>query len=429
MKINTPQNLWERLIGKPAEQTLEERIFHAVCVVSVIALAFAALFNHVLNIPKLSLIMVGFCTMVLLFYYLSRYKNKHLINIVFYGILSNLLFAVNYYYNSGIDGPTLLLFIISFFLIIVVAPPKQFWFWISLNLTTVFVLLLIQYGNNNLIVYTYPDKTSRFIDLFTTYTFIIFVIFFITKYIRNSYHAEQKAVEQKALELEVSNETKNKLLSIFAHDLRAPLDNIQSYLELLSYTHLTVEEKVIIEMDLLEKTQNTSQMLSNLLSWTRAQMDGVKVNLTAINLKESLENTIKLQQDIATKKGISIKTNLENNIKLIADKDMLQLGIRNLLNNAIKFTQDGGEIIMETHTHEENVIISINDNGIGIPQCQHQEIFSLKVKSSYGTKKEKGVGLGLVLCKEFIELQNGSIWFESMPGKGTTFFISMKSLS
>jgi signal transduction histidine kinase len=152
-------------------------------------------------------------------------------------------------------------------------------------------------------------------------------------------------------------------------------------------------------------------------------MEGVKVNLISVNTLEALRITIELQQSVALEKGISIHNNLDLHTNILADKDMLQLVVRNLLSNAIKFTQPGGEISISQHRSGNRSVIAISDNGIGIDDSKQQEIFSLKGKSTYGTKKEKGFGLGLVLCKEFTEMQNGEIWFES-TAEGTTFYIS-----
>ncbi|SDM22065.1 Histidine kinase-, DNA gyrase B-, and HSP90-like ATPase [Daejeonella rubra] len=116
---------------------------------------------------------------------------------------------------------------------------------------------------------------------------------------------------------------------------------------------------------------------------------------------------------------------MNESIIVLADKDMLQLVIRNLLNNAVKFTAVGGKISIRSTVENNNCIITVTDNGRGIPYDMQADLFSMKVKSTYGTRNEKGVGLGLALCKEFAEIQNGKIWFESVPGKGTTFYISM----
>lgn len=373
--------------------------------------------------------MLVVCLLVLISYYYSRYKKKSHLNITLYGILSNLLFAVNFYYNSGIDGPTLMIFIASLFLIMAVVPPRQYTSWITLNIVLVLMLLLVQFKYPELITYTYASAEGRHADLFITYAMVVLLIYAITKYIRHHYNLEKRAVEQKAFELEKSNETKNKLLSIIAHDLRSPLNSIQSYLEVLSDAKLTQEEKKLIETDLLKKTQNTGQMLSNLLSWTRAQMEGVAVNLKTLNLADSLKATIQIQEETAMKKGIILKNDISGALEVRADVDMLEIIIRNILNNSIKFTQPGGEISISAIDDGTDIVITVCDNGKGISKSQQGEIFSLKGKSSYGTKNEKGAGLGLVLCKEFTEIQNGRIGFESEPGKGTKFFVHFKKPS
>ena len=114
---------------------------------------------------------------------------------------------------------------------------------------------------------------------------------------------------------------------------------------------------------------------------------------------------------------------------VLADRDMLQLVIRNLVNNAVKFTEPGGQIGIDAKIQDGICLITISDTGKGIPFEMQKDLFSLAIKSTFGTQNEKGVGLGLSLCKEFTELQNGTIRFESEPGKGTRFFISFKLAS
>ena len=155
-------------------------------------------------------------------------------------------------------------------------------------------------------------------------------------------------------------------------------------------------------------------------------MQGVTVNLRKVSLKAGLKSTFQVHKTIATEKGIRLIDQIKNTVVIIADKDMLQLVIRNLINNAIKFTAPGGEIIISDEIVGDYCRIIIKDNGTGIPVEKHDSIFSLKVSSTFGTRNEKGVGLGLVLCKEFTELQNGKITFESEPGIGTTFYVSFR---
>ncbi|MGF1924521.1 MAG: sensor histidine kinase, partial [Bacteroidia bacterium] len=221
--------------------------------------------------------------------------------------------------------------------------------------------------------------------------------------------------------------TKNKLFSIVAHDLRAPLASIENYLSVLSKVDLSAEEKKTIEQSLLSSTKQTSEMLQNLLYWSKDQMLGISANLNAINLLDTLNHTIALQQTIALEKNIDLQHSIDPNLKVVADPDMLQLIVRNLLNNAVKFSLPGGEIRLMADLEVDQCVIKISDNGIGINVGEGKDIFSVKHRGNYGTQKEKGVGLGLVLAKNYIELQRGQIWYQNNPNGGTTFFISLPS--
>jgi len=421
------RSLWADSIGRPPAFSLEARIFNVICIVSAFT-AFANIFlNYLLGIPQLAIVMAIVFAIASLCYYYSRFKMILNSFIIVYMIVMNMLLIVNYKYNSGINGPTLLIFMFSYFLTISIVPKKQYWFWISLNLIIVFTLLITEYLQPGFIKSTYTDSKSRLIDTGYTYICLVFFIFLVTTSIRKSYHTEQKLVEQKAAELEDLNDTKNKLFSILAHDLRAPLSSIQNYLEILSDYKLDESEKLSIKRDLLTSTQNTQQMLTNLLFWSKAQMDGLTVNLGSLNVKETLKDTLTIHKGIASEKGIRLVDQLKKDVNIIADADMLQLIVRNLINNAIKFTAPGGEITVSADVTGNDCRILIKDNGLGIPNKQQKDIFSLKVGSTFGTKNEKGVGLGLLLCREFTELQNGKITFESFPGVGTTFYLSFKS--
>ena len=155
-------------------------------------------------------------------------------------------------------------------------------------------------------------------------------------------------------------------------------------------------------------------------------MQGVLVNLVKVDLKNVLQSTFQVHQAIAAEKGIQLINQLQNDIFIIADADMLQLVVRNLINNAIKFTEPGGEIIVSNDIVRNYCRIIVKDTGTGVDIQKQKSIFSMKISPGYGTKNEKGFGLGLVLCKEFTELQNGTIAFESAPGAGSVFYLSFK---
>ena len=390
----------------------------------MIVLIISIPLNFSNDLPELVPLMSILFVITFFLYYLSRFHKKLNLSILLFSLVANIFFTINFYFNSGINGPGLMLFLICIFLTTAIAPKKQQLYWLILNISEVIILLLISYNEPDLFENRYPSLESRYFDMGTSYVLIALLIFLATGYIRNSYNREKRIAEEKAAELQISNDTKNKLLSILAHDLRSPLGSIQNYLEILSEFNLEESEKKTIQASLLNETRNTQQMLSNLLSWSKTQMEGVTVNLSELNLKETLLPALRAQQAMAAEKCIQVEEHLDESILILADRDMLQLVVRNLLNNAIKFTAAGGTINIRSKTAGDQCHIIISDTGRGIPFDLQKDLFSLKVKSTFGTQNEKGVGLGLALCKEFTEIQNGKIWFESIPDKGTSFFVS-----
>lgn len=236
-----------------------------------------------------------------------------------------------------------------------------------------------------------------------------------------------KQLQERVHILEQMNTEKNKLISIVSHDLRSPIDSIKSYLELLSLNELSAEERVAMEGQLVDQTRYTSDLLTNLLSWVKSQMGGVTVNLVPVKIKELVDLIAGNKLTSVARKGIKLTYSINPSLEVIADFEMLKIVVRNLLNNAIKFTKPGGEITIKADRKDNEVTISVADTGIGIPPDKQDEIFSSRIHSTYGTDNEKGVGLGLVMCKEFINYQKGRIRFESTQNVGTEFFITLPS--
>ena len=194
---------------------------------------------------------------------------------------------------------------------------------------------------------------------------------------------------------------------------------------MLSEFDLSVEDKKEIQGHMLEQTKYTSDLLGNLLAWSKSQIQGIQVNPVNLDLYTFLENVSERKSLIAERKEIIISTEVEKDIFVVCDEDMLKIIVRNLFNNAIKFTPNGGKIFIKAQKQGNEAVLSIRDNGIGMTEEKKKELFTLKTQSTFGTNNEKGIGLGLLMCKEFIEAQHGRIWFESIPGKGSTFYFSL----
>lgn len=428
LKLNFPKLIkknWSALIGDELRYSLESRIFNAVSIFAAVIASVNAIINFALDLDFYGYLMLPLIAVLLFGYYLSRYKDKLNIAIGIFAISFNLLCGGTYFQANGSNGVNLFTFIVIIFILSTVTPKRQFWIWIPLNIIFLAILLTIEYLHPEMVKSIYVDQQHKLIDTAQTFLEVVILISIITMYMKKNYNREKERARISLIALENSNQTKNKLFSIVAHDLNSPLSSIETHLSLLNEINISSEEKVEIEKQLLSSTRQTSEMLQNILSWAKDQMDEIKVNLSSISIYETLKHTVDLQKSIAQEKEINLIFLADEDLKVIADPDMLQLIVRNLLNNAIKFSLPGGTVALNISRLDNKCILSVKDNGIGIAQNQQSSIFSLKSNATYGTNNEKGVGLGLKLTKTYIELQNGKIWLESELGKGTNFFVSL----
>lgn len=416
--------LWATFIGDVDRFPIETRIFHAVVMLASVLLFMNGVIACCIGLQDFVIYTFGFIPVFWVMYYLSRFKRRANVSITIFGILANADCIFSYFYAGGISGTNMLSLLAISFILCIVCPKSQIKFWIPFNCVVMIGLLVLEFYHPEWLGPPYTDRATMLIDQGQTYFMLFALVTIVTFYIKENYHREKRLADVRELELIKLNETKDKLFSIVAHDLRAPLASVQSYLELLKQVYLTEEEKEHILNNLLKSTKSTSEMLGNILSWTKAQMNGVSLNFVRVNLERALHNTVELHQHMAREKGVELIIPERSDLQLIADPDMLQLVVRNLISNAIKFTPAGGRITVSYESREDECCIIIQDTGIGIAEEFHQEMFSLKSQSTFGTNNEKGVGLGLLLSKSYVELQNGKIWFESAVGKGTTFFLS-----
>ena len=426
------------IIGDPEKVSLEERIFNAFCAIAALAFFLEIFFNYYIGLEAAALI----CFLGSVFsgglYYLSRYKRNIKVAIRSLGVVANFTFLLNYFFNSGIYGPNMVLFCLILLFTIVVVPKKELALWITLNVVTVFGVLIFEYLNPEMIPEVYKNDLAKTIDFGITYFVAASLICLSITFIRNSYDKERNIVivKNKEIEdqnskilqqnktLEKLNSEKAKLFSIVAHDIRSPLSSILGYLEVLAEADLTKTENDQIKKRLLHATKDTLEMLSNVLAWSKSQLGGTRVDIVALNVGNELRNGLSLEKDIALRKNINLTVKVAEDIVIAADINMFQLVVRNLLNNAIKFTPEGGKVTLTADRNGSNCFVRVKDNGVGISKEEQGNLFNLKALSTFGTNNEKGVGLGLLLCKEFAELQNGKIWYERNEDSGSTFVVS-----
>ncbi|WP_041649482.1 tetratricopeptide repeat-containing sensor histidine kinase [Marivirga tractuosa] len=238
---------------------------------------------------------------------------------------------------------------------------------------------------------------------------------------------QQKTIESQKLRLESLNFTKDKFFGIVAHDIKAPLNNMKALSDLMLSHIDRLEKKEIREMAQMTSNslKSTIKMADNLISWARLQMGDVAVDQSLVDVGNNLADIVTLFKDIAAKKQIEMLSSFESDLKIIVDPNQLEFIIRNLLNNAVKFTRAHGMIKISGQQENNKVIITVADNGIGMPDEIKENVFKLESKHSMkGTDGEKGTGLGLMLCQEFITLNNGVLTIESKEDQGTVITLT-----
>ena len=240
---------------------------------------------------------------------------------------------------------------------------------------------------------------------------------------------QRDAISRQADELRELNALKDKLFSIIAHDLRSPLFSLITMLNIAKEGHFAPENFKEILDELSVNVNHTTALLENLLTWAKTQMHGVKVNPQNFDLNQLVNSRIQLLNEAAENKEIKLKNSIPDGTFVFADTDMSDIVIRNLISNAIKFCNAGDRITIWSTTCADRVTVCVEDTGRGMTPDVLQKLFGTQITSTPGTKNEKGTGLGLILCKEFVQMNGGEIWAESQPDKGSKFFFTLPKAS
>lgn len=238
---------------------------------------------------------------------------------------------------------------------------------------------------------------------------------------RKEAEAIQQATNKRLDEL---NATKDKFFSIIAHDLMSPFNTLIGFSSLLNRQSAKNDMEGVAKSAkfMHDAAEKTKELLKNLLEWSQTQTGRIQFNLETVNLTECVHEVMDLFKETAEQKGIEMKLNIPNEGLITADRYMLSTILRNLVANAIKYTYPGGFLQVTAEQKENEWLFQVKDNGVGMESELSQQIFQIGAhKSEAGTQKEQGTGLGLILCKEFVERHGGSIWVDSKPGAGSVF--------
>ena len=241
----------------------------------------------------------------------------------------------------------------------------------------------------------------------------------------SAYKTAEATIKLKNADLQRINAEKDKFFSIIAHDLRGPFSGFLGLTETLAKRLPDMTLKEIHEITLLMRNSavHLFRLLGNLLEWSRMQRGLIAYTPKPFLVEPNIKSSILFASEVAKYKEITIKSSLVNGITVFADENMFESIVRNLISNAIKYTTRGGEIMVSTKIESNNLIlISVEDTGIGMDSVLIDQLFRIDVRSNRkGTEGENSSGLGLILCKDFIEKNGGTLMIESKVGKGSVF--------
>jgi two-component system sensor histidine kinase/response regulator len=263
--------------------------------------------------------------------------------------------------------------------------------------------------------------------------FLVVLIFFLTRLGRIqikanlALNAKNIAIEQQKVEMQEQaeklqrlNTLQTKLFSVISHDLRGPIANLQTLLDLFTRKLMTGEELRLLSDKLKTNLNITQRTLENLLNWALSQMDGIKTEKKTMDIQLCLEEVCRLLSEVANRKNMTLQKDDIESIMVLADPDQIQLVLRNLIHNSIKFSKIGDQLVLSAALEKDYCRVTIQDSGIGMTQEEIDLLIgSNEHFTKMGTLQEKGTGLGLQLCKEFIERNGGTLSIKSKLGEGT----------
>ncbi len=424
------QKIWN-IFRNRQNPHLEGRLFYSVLLLSAGALFLLGLFLLNWPHPEVSYGLLGLSLFMAFLHFSQRWS-------VPMGLVQSLYFtaclSVSWYifeYSGGLEGPVLFGILLSFLALLTTT--TQIWQHRLIFLAySLYGTALIFYRSS-----ANYDLQDQFI-FFAIFLFFTLIFYLGTVYLISEYHRVANNFREQRDELERANQRykeqvqsiselnaqKSRLFSIIGHDLRSPLSGIEGLLHLLAMDQEQSEDQKIMQQDLLRLTRNSRTLLDNLLFWSKRESSAYEPSL--IDYQQVIQMVVDYLDPIAKAKQVELQVLIEpHEGKVWNDAQMLEMVIRNLVQNAIKFVKPGGWVKLRAYETERTLLLEVEDNGIGMSEEQATKLFSDQREVRPGTAQEKGVGLGLKLCADFVKQMQGEISLRSQEGKGTCFIIHL----
>ncbi|SFB26062.1 sensor histidine kinase [Algoriphagus aquimarinus] len=372
---------------------------------------------------------------IIAYYLVSKYGKVQLaVNILL--VLAHVVICFNFLYNDGNDGPT----IYAFFLLLVISSLLiQGWLkvaWFIGSLSMFFLLFLAETKGYIEVVHYYDGPENQFIDHAITIMWISMFVFTVLHFFIKSYQNQSQLLnkikqrqEESLEEVKMLNDQKNKLIALLSHDLKNPIGMLHTTLGLVDKDAFEPGEMEQILRNLKGQSFHLNKVLNNTLSWVMTELEDTPIQLHQISLKELTQEMSEMMLVQAKEKNQSIETSIEGDDRNISlEINEIKIILKNLLDNAIKFSPVNSTINLDLRIIEEKLSWKVCNKGVTITKAEQKELFSFRARTSYGTKKEKGTGVGLPLCKRIADKINFDLQYSS-SGEGHNCFKLSKKLS
>jgi len=419
--------LLNQLIGNSKERPIESRLLNGISLLSSFAMLVLCTSVFVYGNNDLG---YSFLAMVFTFaasYYLGFKKGENLLSQWIFILSVSFIADLAFRHSNGISNPGFYSLIIGFFVAQLCAPSQR-WKLIYYLFFTLLGIWLIFLKSENI--------NALHSIYFIGYLLFTAVLYFGLSLLMGAYRSmadkasaegeqlkkSNQLIQEQLEEMRSLNEQKDRLFSIIGHDLRNPLNAIEGFISVLEQDGISPSIQKELQKELLKLTRGSRTLLDNLLEWSRREAKAYKIEATSI--KEVADRVNETMESLAKAKGIQIHILLNSaDPKVLADKQVLELTLRNLISNAIKFSPVNGWIKLRSYEFQNSIHIEVEDNGLGMDKRQLARVFTKGREIREGTAKEKGVGLGLLLCQEFIQKMKGEITVRSTINKGSCFTI------
>lgn len=421
---NSESKIGKNSINEDEQGALKKLIYKKASLIALVASLIGLFINISLDLSQFFSLSIAFISIsYATFYYFAQYRNRYFTNA--FVLMSQIGLTLTWYSEGGLSGPVLPLFVIAIIVFTAIAAPKFYMLYLFISVFNIIGLFLLEQSKIGDYVVQYPSKFYHDLDISITLIVSVVSVFYLSRYIKNIFVNKHNVTVQQKNELEQLNRTKDKFFSIIAHDLRGPFNGLIELTKLMSDKSVDLSKSELQDLSarLNESAKNAFNLLENLLDWAKMNQGMIAYKPQKIRLREFVSMHLAAIQDLANRKGIITANNISSSTEVFADSYMLQAIIRNITINAIKFTKKGGFVSISAKLIDQSIVeVAINDNGIGMDKKIVDNLFAIdKQQKRIGTDNEPSSGLGLLLCKEFVEHHQGKISIESEVGKGSTF--------